>query len=455
MTAHRLGRRHRAALRRLLRPRHEPQQRPAGGAWSRSSASASSRWSATARGVWSFVHIDDAAAATVAAVEHGATGHLPRRRRRARAGARLAADAGRGARRQAAAAPAALARPAGRRRGRGRHDDRGAGRVERQGEARAGLAAASTRAGGRASRRGSGERRGPLRRAAAGRVRDRLPDARQRERGGGRGAGGVPPPPPRAERRRADRVAARVPVRRWSRGSGIDQLRSARVRRETYVGEWLPEPLRRGDDPAPPRRDGRLAVARVPRAAREPLARAARGVPAARGLRLPLRRDRARSSARARTTRASSRPARAATSRSAGRATRPRARPASSSPTASSPPSARATSRRSRSCSPRTSCCTATAAARRRRWPGRCTGATASRARCGAWASARVGASAACLCAASRSTASRARCTLDPEGRLINVLALDIADGRIQAIRSVVNPDKLRHLGDRWPTSTR
>ena len=26
---------------------------------------------------------------------------------------------------------------------------------------------------------------------------------------------------------------------------GIDQLRSARVRRETYVGEWLPEPLAR------------------------------------------------------------------------------------------------------------------------------------------------------------------------------------------------------------------
>ena len=37
--------------------------------------------------------------------------------------------------------------------------------------------------------------------------------------------------------------------------------------------------------------------------------------------------------------------------------------------------------------------------------------------------------------------------SFDPEGRLINVLALDIADGQIQAIRSVVNPDKLRHLG--------
>ncbi|HEV8652955.1 MAG TPA: RNA polymerase sigma-70 factor [Actinomycetes bacterium] len=36
---------------------------------------------------------------------------------------------------------------------------------------------------------------------------------------------------------------------------------------------------------------------------------------------------------------------------------------------------------------------------------------------------------------------------LDPEGRLIGVLALDVADGQVQAVTSVVNPDKLRHLG--------
>jgi RNA polymerase sigma-70 factor (ECF subfamily) len=35
----------------------------------------------------------------------------------------------------------------------------------------------------------------------------------------------------------------------------------------------------------------------------------------------------------------------------------------------------------------------------------------------------------------------------DSEGGLINVVALDIADGAIHAVRSVVNPDKLRHLG--------
>ena len=37
--------------------------------------------------------------------------------------------------------------------------------------------------------------------------------------------------------------------------------------------------------------------------------------------------------------------------------------------------------------------------------------------------------------------------TYDTEGRVVNVFALDIADGAVQAIRSVVNPDKLRHLG--------
>ena len=36
---------------------------------------------------------------------------------------------------------------------------------------------------------------------------------------------------------------------------------------------------------------------------------------------------------------------------------------------------------------------------------------------------------------------------LDRDGRLISVLALDIADGQIQAVSSIVNPDKLRHVG--------
>jgi RNA polymerase sigma-70 factor, ECF subfamily len=36
---------------------------------------------------------------------------------------------------------------------------------------------------------------------------------------------------------------------------------------------------------------------------------------------------------------------------------------------------------------------------------------------------------------------------LDAEGRLTNVWALDIAEGVVQTIRSIINPDKLGHLG--------
>ena len=37
--------------------------------------------------------------------------------------------------------------------------------------------------------------------------------------------------------------------------------------------------------------------------------------------------------------------------------------------------------------------------------------------------------------------------TYHRDGHVVNVFALDIADGEVQAIRCVVNPDKLRHLG--------
>jgi RNA polymerase sigma-70 factor, ECF subfamily len=36
---------------------------------------------------------------------------------------------------------------------------------------------------------------------------------------------------------------------------------------------------------------------------------------------------------------------------------------------------------------------------------------------------------------------------LTPDGKLVSVLSMDIADGQVQALYSVVNPDKLRHLG--------
>jgi RNA polymerase sigma-70 factor (ECF subfamily) len=36
---------------------------------------------------------------------------------------------------------------------------------------------------------------------------------------------------------------------------------------------------------------------------------------------------------------------------------------------------------------------------------------------------------------------------VDREGRIVNVFSLDVVDGVVQTIRSVINPDKLRHLG--------
>jgi RNA polymerase sigma-70 factor (TIGR02957 family) len=36
----------------------------------------------------------------------------------------------------------------------------------------------------------------------------------------------------------------------------------------------------------------------------------------------------------------------------------------------------------------------------------------------------------------------------DADGHLINAITVDVADGQIQAVRSIVNPDKLSHLGD-------
>lgn len=35
----------------------------------------------------------------------------------------------------------------------------------------------------------------------------------------------------------------------------------------------------------------------------------------------------------------------------------------------------------------------------------------------------------------------------DAEGRVVSVVELDVADGVVQAIRAVVNPDKLGHVG--------
>jgi RNA polymerase sigma-70 factor, ECF subfamily len=44
---------------------------------------------------------------------------------------------------------------------------------------------------------------------------------------------------------------------------------------------------------------------------------------------------------------------------------------------------------------------------------------------------------------------------LDPGGGLINVIGLDIADGAVRTVRSVINPDKLAHLGPLSPIGRR
>lgn len=44
----------------------------------------------------------------------------------------------------------------------------------------------------------------------------------------------------------------------------------------------------------------------------------------------------------------------------------------------------------------------------------------------------------------------------DRDGKVLSMVALDVLDGQIQAIRSVVNPDKLAHVGpvaDAWAVS--
>ncbi|MFI5062361.1 MAG: hypothetical protein ACHP9Z_00050 [Streptosporangiales bacterium] len=36
---------------------------------------------------------------------------------------------------------------------------------------------------------------------------------------------------------------------------------------------------------------------------------------------------------------------------------------------------------------------------------------------------------------------------LDPDGRIVSIFVLDIAGGQVLTVRSIINPDKLRHLG--------
>jgi RNA polymerase sigma factor (sigma-70 family) len=162
----------------------------------------------------------------------------------------------------------------------------------------------------------------------------------------------------------------------------INEMRSARARRERYVGEWLPEPIITDghDDPArhAETADSLSLAMLVLLESISPEQRAVLllhdvfdyGYP--RSL---------RSSARARTTCDSSPPAPDATSSSADPASKRRASSATSWHDGSSLPPSKAISLGSRRCSLTTWSSPATAAARFRRSRGRCAGATASRAR--------------------------------------------------------------------------
>ena len=135
----------------------------------------------------------------------------------------------------------------------------------------------------------------------------------------------------------------------------INELRSARAQRERYFGEWLPEPIITDgeDDPARHAETAdSLSVAML--ALLERLSPEQRAVLLLHDV-FDYRYARSpRSSARARTTCASSAPARGATSRSTARASRRRASSATSCEGFSPPPS-RAISRDSSRCSPPTS----------------------------------------------------------------------------------------------------
>ena len=262
-------------------------------------------------------------------------------------------------------------------------------------------------------------RRAALEELRPGGVRDRLPDARQRRarpRTSCRRRSCACTA--RSSERRADRVAARLPLDgRHAAGDRPAALGPGRGARR-YVGEWLPEPLLvdEDDDPAAPRRDGRLAVARLPRrcsrasrpssarcsccatCSTTPTTRIAEIVGKSEAERAPARGPGAPPRRRAPA-------ALRGLARAARRARRPLLRGRSRT----------ATSRRSRRCSPTTSCCHGDgggkAPALARALHGRARVARTAR-RLGCARSRRVGG--VTDAPRARSTASRARCSSTP-----------------------------------------
>src|SRR4051795_8117805 len=161
----------------------------------------------------------------------------------------------------------------------------------------------------------------------------------------------------------------------------INVLRSARARREAYVGPWLPEPLLEDPTPGPASRAelaDSLSLALLVLLERlTPVERAAyllREVFAYDYAQIASIIEQTEVNSRQLVTRARS------ASRPAARASMPTRRPATRCSNGSWRPPRRATWRPWRSCWPRTPSCTPTAAARRWRRPSRCSAPRSSRA---------------------------------------------------------------------------
>ena len=278
-------------------------------------------------------------------------------------------------------------------------------------------------------------------RSCAAAVLDRLPDARQRRRGRGHRPGGVPALPPRARAGTEIGSPKAYLVGRRRRGSRIDQLRSARV---------APRALRR-HVAAGAAADGADGGRRRQAETADSLSMAflvvlerlspggAGGLPAARRVRLRLRGDRGRRRQDRGQLPADRRP-------------RPAARRGAQAALRGVPRQARragpALLRRgrdgrhwtaSRACSPPTSCSTATAAAR----PRVAAPDPRPRARGPAPAGLARQARAPGLVLGRRGQRPAGRRVRRPRRAARQRVALDIADGVVQTVRSIVNPDKL------------
>ena len=188
-----------------------------------------------------------------------------------------------------------------------------------------------------------------------------------------------------ARSRRGERIESpRAFVATVTTRLAIDELRSARARRERYVGEWLPEPILTDsrDDPAPPGRDGGLAVAGACSCCSRPCLPSSAPCcccatcSTTATTRSPRIVGKSEDNVRQLASRARTHVERAAAALSdLARAARRARAPVLRGGRAGRPGRARGAARPRRRAAP------ATAAARCRRWPGHCAAATASRGR--------------------------------------------------------------------------